>query len=664
MGQRLFAAIAALIILGDWVPGAQAQTRADLIPLGRSSASGAVCEAVRDYDDPVVQGPGRRAWSVRCRGWETSLGRLYSLPTSADEPIWSKALAARAACADGKTQVLAGLSSVSRRACRSAVGSAPYLAYAARKGAGVYAAEGASQIADVLETGLRVVSGAAKPPADTAVQVSAANAEIAADFGGAAGGLARAQAAAAADPARLRARAYVQNNEWRFDLAETDFQALVADAEARNAPPRELGEALLNLALNVSNNGRFVEADKLFNDADAQVALADDAVLAGQALSSRERIRTTQGIAAGGPTAVATPAGVEIGKDLSHALNSRSGGQDVMGSGSVSLGDQLEVQDAQALEVIGSSQAALGDDAGARESLNRASRMLTQTEANGALSVWLRSRVEADLAEIELGAGQAAQASARLSSAVQILRRRHAGSAAEAGLLLTLGRAQIAAGQEDAALTSYARAFQLFQSQRGSLGASADDSTPYFDLLLARIAKDPAHADDYRARFFSSAESVVSNATAQTVSRLAARVASGDGAITGLVRALEDTRRELRAAEARVATLQGQEAYEGEEKATIDAQLKALQAQSDTLESQLLSANPRYSQLVSSEASLTDLQKVLRKDEVYLKIVLLGERGYGMLVSRDSAKPYAIPVTRNEIAASVRAIRSPFEAED
>ena len=137
---------------------------------------------------------------------------------------------ARAACAEGKPQVLAGLSSVSRRACHSAAGSAPYLAYAARKGAGVYTAEGASQIADVLETGLRVVSGAAKPPADTAVQVSAANAEIAADFGGAAGGLARAQAAAAADPARLRARAYVQNNEWRFDLAETDFQALVGNS--------------------------------------------------------------------------------------------------------------------------------------------------------------------------------------------------------------------------------------------------------------------------------------------------------------------------------------------------------------------------------------------------------------------------------------------------
>ncbi len=686
--QRLLIAMGCVLALSGGAVSAQAQTRADLIPLGRSSASGAVCEAVRDYDDPVVQAAGRRAWSIRCRGWETSLGRLYALPAAADEPVWSKALASRATCADGKSQDLAGLSSVNRRACRSASGQAPYVAYAARRGAGVYAAEGASQIADVLETGLKVVSGAAKPPADTAVQVSAAGAEIAADFGGSAGGLARAQAAAAADPARLRARAYVQNNEWRFDLAETDFQALVADAEARNAPPRELGEALLNLALNISNNGRFAEADKLFADADVQVALAGDAVLAGQAqsyralhlrnegkfeeavrvgrqaLTSREQVRGAQGISAGGPKVVTSDSGIEIGKDLSHALNSRGGGQDVMASGSVSLGDQLEVQDAQTLEVIGSSQAALGEAAAARETLNRADRMLAAAEANGALSVWLHSRVQADLAELDLDAGQAAQAAARLSSAVQILRRRHAGSAAEAGLLLTLGRAQIAAGQEDAALVTYARSFSLFQSQRGSLGASADDSIPYFELLLARIEKDPAHADDYRGRFFSAAESVVSNATAQTVSKLAARVASGDGAITGLVRALEDTRRELRAAEARVATLQGQQAYVGEEKATIDAQLKALQTQSDSLEAQLLAANPRYSQLVSSEASLPDLQKVLRKDEVYLKIVLLGERGYGIVVSRDTAKPYAIPITRNQAAASVQALRSPFESED
>ncbi len=688
-GRRLPAVLSGAAMLLGWAQGAHAQTRADLIPLGRSAASGAVCEAVRDYDDPVVQAAGRRGWNIHCRGWDVSLGRLYVLPNGAAEAAWTQALAARASCALPKSETLTGLGAVSRSACHATNSKASYLSYGAKKGQATFAAEGASQIADVLETGLRVVAGAAKPPKISDVQVSAASAEIAADFGGASGGLAKAQAAAAADPGRLRARAYVQNNEWRFDQAETDFQALAADAQARNAPPREQGEAMLNLALNVSNNGRFAEADRWFADAQAQVDRANDPVLAAQALGyralhlrnqgkfaeaaaagrqalqARAQVRAARAITAKGPTLMASAGGeVAIGPDLAHALNSRSGGQDLMGASPISVSDQLLVQDAQAWEVIGSSLQAQGDVAAAREALGQASRLLTAGEANGALNVWLRSRVEADLADLDMASGQPGQAADRLAISIQILRARHAGTSTEGGLLLQLGHAQMLAGRDDAALASFGRAFALFQSQRGSLGASADDAAPYFDLLLAKIASDPAKADDYRGRFFSAAESVVSNSTAQTVSKLAARVASGDGAITGLVRALDDTKRELRAAEARVANAQATNTYAGEAKTTLDLQLKTLQQQSDTLEAQLLAANPRYAQLVAATAALPDLQKALRKDEVYLKLVLLGGRGYGIVVSQTGAKPYRIDLSREQAASAVRAIRSPFEAED
>lgn len=687
--QRIVLALLGAATLA--APGAsRAQTRADVIPLGSSAASGAVCQAFRDYDDPVAQAQGRRAWTIRCRGWEGSLGRLYALPKAADAGVWEKALATRAGCADPKSQSVGALAGVTRRACRTSGGKAPYLAYDSRKSGGLYAAEGAAQIADVLETGLKVVAGVAKPPKSSEVQTSAASAEIAADFGGATGGLARSQAAAATDPARLRARAYVQNNEWRFDQAETDFQALVADAEARHAPPAELGEALLNLALNVSNNGRFAEADRLFSEADVQVAAANDPFLAAQsrtyramhlrnagrfadaiaagqaALQASAQVRIQKGIAAtGGPTVVAASDGaIAIGGDLAAALNARPAGRDVLGGSKVTLSDRLIVQDAQALEVVGSSLAAQGDANGAREALNRALRMLTSAEANGALNVWLRARIQADFADLDMDAGQPAQAVAKYDAAVKTIRLRHAATAAEAGLLMDLGRAQIAAGQPDAALATYARAFDLFQTQRGSLGASADAAAPYFDLLIARLKSDPAKAADYKARFFSAAESVVSNATAQTVSKLAARVAAGDSAVTGLVRALDDTRRELRATEAQAAQLQSQNAYVGQDKADLEARLKTLQDQADTLESQLLAANPRYSQLVSSEASLADLQKALRPDEVYSKILLLGSRGYGLLVSKTDATPYPIALNRGTAAAAALALRAPMESED
>ncbi|HEY3950699.1 CHAT domain-containing protein [Phenylobacterium sp.] len=687
LATMLGAAALAAATSAIWAGGAQAQTRADLIPLGRSGASGAVCEAVRNYDDALVQAAGRRGWDIHCRGWDVNLGHIYVLPNGEAEKAWGQALAGRATCVEPKAEAIAGLGAVQRRACHAAGSNATYVAYGAKKGSGQIVAEGASQIADVLETGLKVVSGAAKPPASAEVQTSAASAEIAADFGGSAGGLARAQQAAASDPARLRARAYVQNNEWRFEQAETDFQALVADAQGRNAPSREQGEAMLNLALNISNNGRFAEADRLFAEAQAQVDLANDPLLSARAdgyralhlrnqgkfdqaiaaaraaIQAEQRARVARGITDKGPTVTRTATGdVAIGGDLARALNTRSGPGALSGA-TVPLSDELLIQDAQSYEVIGSSLAAQGDAAGAREPLAQASRLLAASEADGALNVWLRSRVEADLAELDLDAGRPAQAADRFATSIQILRVRHAGTAAEGGLLLQLGQAQMAAGRDDAALESFGRAFALFQSQRGSLGASADASAPYFDLLLKKIDADPAHADDYKARFFAASETVVSNATAQTVSKLAARVASGDGAITGLVRGLDDTKRELRATEARIANLQAQGGYAGEAKTALDAQLKSLQQQSDTLEAQLLAANPRYAQLVAATAALPDLQKALRHDEAYLKVILLGGRGYGMVVTPTAARPYRIALSRAQAASDVRAIRAPFEAE-
>jgi CHAT domain-containing protein len=688
-GKFIILALGGALVLASAPVAAQGQTRADLIPLGRSAASGAVCQAVRDYDDPVVQGAGRRAWNVRCRGWEGNLGRLYVLPQPEAVGAWQQALSGRATCQDAKTQALGGLSTVSRRPCTGAAARAPYVVYEARKGGGLYAAEGVAQIADVLETGLRVVAGAARPPMMSEVQTSAASAEIAADFGGSSSSLARAQEAAEQDPARLRTRGYVQNNEWRFNEAETDFQALVTAAEARNAPPREQAEALLNLALNISNNGRFPEAERRFADADGHVARARDPLLtaqaltykalhhrnkgefrqavdtARQALQAQQQVRRDRGLMEGGPTVATTPTGeVAITRDLSHALNVRPAGRSVLGSAGVSEADRLAVQEAQTHEVIGSSLGALGDTAGAREALTRAGRVLTAAEANGAANAWLRARIEADIADLEFDAGQPGAAADRLGAALTVLRRRHAATAAEGGLLLSLGRAQAAAGRENEALDSYGRAFKIFQEQRGALGASADEAAPYFDLLLKRIAEDAANADSYRERYFQASESVVSNSTAQTVSKLAARVASGDGSITGLVRALEDTRRELRATEAQISALQADGAYGGEDKVRLEAALRSLTQQSDTLEAELLAANPRYAQLVSSEATLEQLKKALRPDEVFVKVLLLGSGGYGILVSQAGATPYPIAMTREEAAAAVRAIRSPFQAED
>jgi CHAT domain-containing protein/tetratricopeptide (TPR) repeat protein len=665
-----------------------AQVRGDIAPLGRGSSSGAVCQAVRDYDDPVAQHPGGRAWVIRCEGWDTPIGRLYWAPTSAALAPWRKALAARTECKAASAETLAGLVNVTRAACRLGGAKAPYLVYEGRRGRFVIGAEGYAAANDVLETGLRVTSGAIPPPPSVAPQESAASAEVAADFGGSAGGLSSAQSAAATDVHRLLARGYVQNNEWRFDLAATDFRALVAATQAAHAPVRERAEALLNLALNVSDNRRFAEADLLFAQADGLVQIAADPVLTAEALNYRAlhfrnqrrfgeavemaqrglqvRAEARQGYSSdAGSELVALQQGqLVISDDLANALNVRGEGQDVIGGDSISPARRLLIQDAEAYEVIGSSKAQIGDLSGAAAALNEAVAMLSAAKAQGVLSVRLRARVLADLGDLDVDAGHPAAAVSHYGQAIEVLRIRHAGTSTEAGLLLDLGRAQLAIGRQDLGLVSYGRAFELFGATRGSLGSSADATEPYFDLLVAGDQKDPAQQKAFAERFFAAAETVVSPATAQTVARLAARVASGDDATAGLVRAVDDTRRQVNAAESRIAALQAANAYTGAAKTAVDADLKALQGQLAAVNAQLLTANPRYDQLVRSSASLSTLQAALRPGEVYVKTVLLADRGYGLIVSPTFAKPYAIALTRDRAAKAAQDLRAPFEAED
>ncbi len=679
----------ALVTLAALRPGlASAQVRGDTASLGRGASSGAVCQAVRDYDDPVAQRPGGRAWAIRCQGWDAPVGRLYLAPNAAGLAPWRKALAARAECKPQAAQALAGLVSVTRAACRLGDTKAPYLAYQGRRGRFMLGAEGYAAANDVLETGLRVTSGAIPPPASTAPQGSAASAEIASDFAGAIGGLSSSEGAAANDVHRLLARGYVQNNEWRFDQAETDFRALVSATRAANAPVRERAEALLNLALNVSDNGRFSEADLLFAQADALVQTAHDPVLAAEALNYRalhlrnqrrfpEAIEVAQKglqVRADARKAYGDDGGVKlvtvqkgqlvIGDDLANALNVRGDGHDVIGGDSISPAQRLLIQDAQAYEVMGSSKAQTGDLPGATTALDNAVTVLTSAQARGVLSVRLRARVLADLGDVDFDAGRSAAAVDHYDQAIKVLRIRHAGTSTEAGLLLDLGRAQLTAGHQDLALASYGRAFELFRLTRGSLGESADAAEPYFDLLIARAQKDPAQLKDSADRFFAAAETVVSPATAQTVSRLAARVSSGDDTTAGLVRAVDDTRRQVNAAESRIAALQAANAYTGAAKTAVDSDLKGLQAQLAAVNAELLTANPRYDQLVTSSASLSTLQAALRPGEVYVKTVMLSDRGYGLIVSSSSAKPYAIALTRDSAAKAAEELRAPFEAED
>jgi len=681
------ARLAWLLIGGGLMLAAAPATAAppDDFPLGQSAKTGAVCEAIRNDDDPAVQTRGAIAWSVRCRGWTGDLGHLYlyaraSDPALADGGLWRTALADRAKCDAPAPLALGGLEGAVEARCVTVKGGSPYVAYASPSHAA--AADGFAALADILQSGLRVVAGAAPPPKlATDMQAAAVGAAGGSDMS-----LTDATDAALGPTDRGKEFAYTQNQAWRFASAEQNWRPL---ALADTASGSDQAESSLNWALAYSNLGRFDQAEKLFAQADDQLKRLDDPYLASlafnyrgldalnrrdfkaaigfaeQGLEARRHLRsvseTAQTITVSGGAG-----GVVIGPVLADALNRRERTGE-FASGNLTADERLRIPDAQSQLIIGSAKAELGDAAGAREALDQAEKDVSNPGVLNSV-VWLRAQVEAELARQELQAGQIAPAKARLAAALVALHHGAdsaylVGSPVEAYLLFQLGRVEAAAGESDQALADYDHGFRLFRQARGSLGASADAAQVYFDLLLTKRGSDPTQARAYDERFFEATQSIVSESTASTVANLARRIGAGGGSAAGVARALEDTRRLIAVKQAALSDLAGQPAgaQTSAARASTEADLKSLNDQAVALEGQLLTSDPRYGELEFTTVTLDDLQKALRPGEAYVKIVLLGEKSFGLVVTPDKVRPYAIDLTRTSAAETVQLLRKPFD---
>src|SRR5262245_17698682 len=687
--KRAGVAVASMALLAVLDVRADAQT----VPIQdfsllQSERSGALCRAVRDYEDPAAQVPGGKAWALRCRGWEVALGHFYSFDRDTARAIgtgglWPTELAKRASCeAFGQATDATGLPGVMRANCRSIPGGASYQAYQSARGSTVAVAEGFAPLSDVIESGLKIITGAEPPPAPSAQLRSAGLGLVRQDTEGS-------SFVATADAAQQSAdylsnRAYVTNHGWLFDDAEQIASALT---QSMMLSPSDRALALLNIALNISNQGRFDEAEPRFAEALLAVEAANNPLLkalslnyqslhflnrrrsddarraAQQAVQARAEIaRTGQGAGAAA-SLMPVAGGFEISAVLAASLNER---QRVTGLGvaGLTLAERMRIQDAQAYYVMGMADIQARQGANARMMLVQADMLLTDQRLARS-GAWLRTRVFGALASLDMAEGNAAQAHDRLTQAIQMIRLDGSlqGTPAEAALYLDLAAAEAASNMADRALLDYQTGFDLMRESRGTLGDSADAAARYFDFLIARAASDPANARQYASRFFDTAQIIVSAATGQTIARRSARLANSGSSSGVLERGLEDLRREITIKTANIRRQQDSGMYSDELRTADQADLRVLQEQETALLQQLIQSNPRYGQLISESATLDRLQTALTAGEIYVKTAVVGARGYGVAVTQQSARIYSFDLSRAQAQDMVVRLRRPFDAE-
>ncbi len=670
--------IAALAALGLAVSARPlAAAPRDDFALGQSGRSGAVCKAVRDWDDPLAARAGLRAWQVMCRGWTQTLGRIYAFHdenASTAAEAWRASLAERAACEPGMTLPDPALAKTTLAACKSRPLGVAYIVYEARDGHDVIAAEGYAAIGDVLATGVKVALGRAKPPPATSQQTE----NLGTVLSGQIENLNAVAEASASSPAKQRESAYREAQLWQFGDAESRFSQLAETALA-GLGAVDRAEAYLNVAINASNGGRFGEAEAYFKAAAPLVAEANSATLRALSLNilaaharnqrrfeeaidlARQAIALRRSSVEPALAGLVTAAGSDL--TLGHAAANALNAQGKIPSLQLSADDREAVRDAQAWQIIGTCQEALKQRPEARRSLQAALDILGRprgTDVLGSAAPWLVVRLQVDLAGLDRSDGAPQLAVRRIEAALATYEIQDSDSLPLGRYILELARAKAASGLEDEALADFERAFGIFQLKRGALGASADAAGTYFDILLRRIGNDPvAHAADAQ-RFFASSEALVGESTAAASLQFAERLSSEGTASAGISRARDATLRLVAQKDQEIRQLQRAGAYVGDVRAKADGELNDLRKQANELEQRLFDANPRYATALSTTVTSKDLQGELKDGEAYLKVMLLANRGYGVLITRDTVRPYAIEMNRAEARRLASQLRDPI----
>lgn len=640
-----------LAALASGTPGlAQAQvsdpTLRDSFSIGEQG--GALCEVQATVRDTVVRGMFDRAWVIVCRDASQPVGTVRLLRATPDQ--------ARARIAAGRADTIV----CDGDRCTVKGSDVAWTMRIEADGANSYAAEGFAAYGDALNLALESIRQRRVVPG----QIKVATTSV-----GNSDGFAR-TLAGTIDIDKALAEGYRRNHSGDYAEAAEFFEALsrrsIEEQAAGGIDPTEF---TLNRALQRSNLGEFAEADRLFTEVEA-IPTSDPVQLrlrrnfrAIHALNQRDY----EGAAA----LLETPippltnevevhgGAVTLTPEIVAGVNSGASARAVRQTGDrerLTPTERAQIIDAQAVHLLGTVQRLKGDAKAAKAAqLKGLSDALAVREGRVTSIVRLRSQMLGELALAEEALGDNGAADVRFRESIAALAVEYPETSA-----LASARARYAAfltrrGQDDQALAIYRDVVTALAGSHRSTAGMANMMAPYYRLLAGRAATDPKAVED----FFVASQLQVRPGVADTQAVLARELSAGsdDGArlfrqATTLDRDIERARIE----DARLAQLPVTPEIEAL-RADLKIQLDNLSfQQAETLAK--LSDYPQYRVVASGKLDLAELQKVLRPDEAYLKMLVVGDAVYAMLIGPGDAQLWRSDINTQGLENAVDSIRS------
>lgn len=646
-----------------------------------NNARGEACLA-QNGTAPALELPVARAEEAFCGGWTQPSARVFQLSGQADldqvtaAGAWRSWIDQRYQCDAPQRTTVAGGAQARLLGCTRRSNGAAHLALAIAGPNGTVLADGLPASLPVIEA-LATGNVSAGGPVARSQAVQLAVSRYAADRVG------------AADEARfehLMLLGRELNQTENFAGAEDVYRQALAIrvAALRSETDPNLANPIMHIALNLSNQGRFVEANRLFARAESLVAGAADRNAPARlqqyrgmhALNQNDLPEAARRMAAAeeGFRALVPPAVLSGQRTRPGGASPMAGGADdalAQGGGMagptgavIGLAETLDPQThsavlglAESIRYRGVIASREGRAADGSSAMAESRTVLRQAGlAPGALE----GRTLRAEGMVLTRQDRSRAAAERLSDAGMRLAISLPGERPVAQTQFLAGREWLAAGRADEAVTAFRTGARVLRERR--IGLNVAEVIPYLDALEASAAANPAARPALRAEAFSAAQLAQRSETARFLAQSSARLAAAGGneRVAASLRRREDLDLEIRSLlnERDVALSTGRGT------ADLDRRIAERRAAREEAEADVLAAAPEYRALRDEAISAQDASSRLGPREVLVQIVLGPQHSYALALRRGQPVQVA-RLALNEVEAGrmVRAVRRAMDTE-
>jgi CHAT domain-containing protein len=651
--------------------GSSSRSDAQGVGLGRNG-SGEACTQ-------QVSGAGA---DIFCGTWDQPSGHVAKAEGSpadlrqvAVSSRWRNALDNRFECGEPASTTILGNTPAFLLNCTRKIGGWPQAALVAAVDGQVYVADGILPALPVLERSVGILSGRVSAQAAPAMAPGSADALLASRLA--------AQAFSAGDIGQYQQLMLAGS---RANLAESFVAAERAYRAAYNLQRKALGVndpntaiPLMLVALQLSDEGRTVEADDAFSNAARLVAQAADAT----ALPRLQHYRGLNALNENKPAeALALLRAAEAGytallpQDMLALRPLRAAGPLAVarrGGGSLTetSSDSMLLEPDQQTALIGVIETRRYEAITLRE-LGRSDDAKAMIRSAEALSA-ARGLQQRDLtARLYRTASIVDNVAQRGSGYDFILRASRDFALAQPG---TRPLAQTLLLRADQELQSGSLANALDLCRRGSAllreikaGTSIELLLPCLSTFAAEADQQPAQRQALLAEMFAASQLVQGSITVQQIAQASARLSESakDPRIGAAIRRQQDASLALAEIQRRfdTATQQGGRVERGGETLSLDElakQVAAAQTALSDADAALQAASPNYGQLVQEVVPAQDVLAALAPGEAFVSMSLAPESGWMFLLRDGEVSVAPAKAGSTAITALVKRVRATIE---